>query len=154
VHVNPWGVFVTTPKISTSGSSASVTTQLANDSATPVKVMLRTTVLEAGGKQVTQVESPLQMPAGETLSVKQVLSLPTARLWLLEDPYLYTLTSEVLADGQVLDAETTTFGIRSISIGETSKWFFGSKVRCLEKQRERYAIIAAARSNQIDCGNA
>ena len=39
-----------------------------------------------------------------------------ARLWSVDAPHLYSLTSEVLAGSEVLDAETTTFGIRSLAV--------------------------------------
>jgi beta-galactosidase len=115
-HIQPWGVFVTTPKVSSAEAKVNVSTELANDSSAPARVVLRTTVLEAGGKQLAQVETALQMPAAGRLSTEQVLSLPAARLWSLEDPTLYTLKSEVLADGEVLDAEKTSFGIRTIAV--------------------------------------
>ena len=39
-----------------------------------------------------------------------------AKLWSVDEPNLYTLLSEVLVGGSVVDTEKTTFGIRSISV--------------------------------------
>ena len=39
-----------------------------------------------------------------------------ARLWSVEEPNLYTLLSEVVMGGSVVDTERTTFGIRSIEV--------------------------------------
>ena len=39
-----------------------------------------------------------------------------ARLWSVDEPNLYTLLSEVLVGGSVVDTEKTIFGIRSITV--------------------------------------
>ncbi len=38
------------------------------------------------------------------------------KLWSVDEPHLYRLISEVVVEGEVVDVETTTFGIRSISV--------------------------------------
>lgn len=45
---------------------------------------------------------------------RQVLTVDQPRLWSLEDPYLYKLRSELMADGEVIDAVTQNFGFRTL----------------------------------------
>ncbi|MCX7668668.1 MAG: DUF4982 domain-containing protein, partial [Anaerolineae bacterium] len=73
--------------------------------------LLRSTVLDARGNVVAQVESPAKRP-----TLQQTMLVRGAQLWSADEPHLYTLLSEVLVDGNLVDTERTTFGIRSISV--------------------------------------
>jgi len=115
-HIPPWGVFVTTPVASPDSATVAVATEIANDGSEAVRVMLRSTVLDAKGAPVAQAETPVELAAQATANASQVLTFGQARLWTLDDPYLYALHSEVLASGEVVDEEKTSFGIRSIAV--------------------------------------
>ncbi|NLE45582.1 MAG: glycoside hydrolase family 2 protein [Chloroflexi bacterium] len=111
LHIQPWGVFVTTPVVDPTASVVHVSTELASPSGPVDGAVLRTTVLDPAGSPMAWVETPLR-----TLCVQQTLLLKKARLWSVEEPNLYTLLSEVLVNGGVADTERTPFGIRSIAI--------------------------------------
>ena len=110
IHIQPWGVFVTTPVVDPEASVVQVATELAGLTGLEGAV-LRSTVLDAQGVTVAQVETPAKL-----LSVQQTLLVKRAQLWSVDEPNLYTLLSEVLVGGSVVDTEQTTFGIRSISV--------------------------------------
>jgi beta-galactosidase len=107
-HIKPWGIFVTTPVAASAESSVAVSTELAGISG---GAALRTAILDASGSEVTSAQSDFE---GER--VEQALTVQNARLWSVDEPYLYTLVSELLVDGEVVDSEQTPFGIRSFSI--------------------------------------
>ena len=52
--------------------------------------------------------------AGDALA----LSIPDAKLWSPESPFLYDLTLELTKDGQVIDRVKSYFGMRKIEAGE------------------------------------
>lgn len=116
VHIQPWGVFVTTPVADPQASTVRVLTELKNEADQPFEGLLREKVLDPEGSLVAQVEKPLQIAKGEGLTAEQALTLQGAKLWSVEKPSLYRLVSEVWSGKDLLDAETTTFGIRSIAI--------------------------------------
>lgn len=116
VHIQPWGVFVTTPVVATVASTVSVATEVANATAENKVVILRSTVANAAGQVVAQTETPLQIAAGGTLTARQTLTVKNASLWSVDEPHLYALTSELTAGGKVLDSERSVFGIRSIAV--------------------------------------
>jgi beta-galactosidase len=110
VHIEPWGVFITTPVVERDASVVQVATELAGLNSQEGAV-LRSTVLDVGGVEIARVETITRLSLTEqTLLVKGV------KLWSVEEPNLYTLVSEVLVAGEVLDSEKTAFGIRSITI--------------------------------------
>ena len=108
MRIPPWGVFVTTPVADPRASTIHVQTELAGSATGAV---LRSTVLDAHGASLAQTDTPV---SGATL--EQTLTVQDVRLWSVEEPNLYTLVSEVLVDGEPVDSEKTTFGIRSIAV--------------------------------------
>jgi beta-galactosidase len=110
VHILPWGVFVTTPIAEAEASVVQVTTELASLGSLE-GVVLRSTVLDAQGVAVAQVENTVKL-----LSIQQILLVKNTRLWSVDEPNLYMLLSEVLVGGTLVDTERTTFGIRSITL--------------------------------------
>ncbi len=120
VYIRPWGVFVTTPQADPAHSEVAVATEINNDMDETVGCVLRTAILDANGTFVAQAQTSLDLRAHSTLAARQALTVADAHLWSVDDPYLYTLTSQVLAGSRVLDAERTVFGIRSISIDSTN----------------------------------
>jgi beta-galactosidase len=120
VHIPPWGVFVTTPRVaedtSAAASAAAVSTDIVNDTGEARAIVLRTTIRDADRRQVAQVETALDIAAHTALTITQALNAAGVRLWSVDNPSLYALTSEVLAGGKVLDAEKTTFGFRAITV--------------------------------------
>jgi beta-galactosidase len=114
VHIQPWGVFVTTPVVGVDVSVVQVATELGGVDSLEGAV-LRSTILDANGTAVAQVETPTRLNA-----VQQTLLVRSAMLWSVEEPNLYTLRSEVLVgsggESRVIDSEETSFGIRSIEV--------------------------------------
>jgi beta-galactosidase len=110
VHIEPWGVFVTTPVVDREAAVVQVVTDLAGLNSLEGAV-LRSTILNTQGAVAAQVETATRLT-----SVQQTLLVKGAKLWSVEEPNLYTLLSEVLVDGSVVDTEKTSFGIRSITI--------------------------------------
>jgi beta-galactosidase len=106
--IEPWGVFVTTPVVDRDASTVNVLTELSGFVA---DVILRSTILDASGAVVAQTETP-----ASSSIIEQTLGVKNAQLWSVDEPNLYTLISEVLVNDALVDAEKTTFGIRSIAV--------------------------------------
>ncbi len=111
LHIQPWGVFVTTPVVDPEASVVQVATELASLSGNLDGAVLRSSIWDGQGALVSQVETPIRL-----LSVQQTMLVKRPKLWSVEQPNLYTLISEVLVKGAVVDSERTTFGIRSIAV--------------------------------------
>jgi beta-galactosidase len=111
LHIQPWGVFITTPVVEPDASVVQVATELASLSGSEDGAALRSTVLDASGETVAQAEIPVRL-----LTIQQTMLVRGVRLWSVDEPNFYTLLSEVLMNGSVVDTERTTFGIRSIAV--------------------------------------
>lgn len=113
VHVAHWGTQVTT-QIEGATTQVSAKTTLQNEGATPRPVLVVTTVLDAKGKAVATAQTRLTLAAGASQTVQAQLPLVNAQKWALQNPYRYTLMSQVRSGREVLDEHQTPFGVRTI----------------------------------------
>ncbi|MEM3648745.1 MAG: glycoside hydrolase family 2 TIM barrel-domain containing protein [Thermoproteota archaeon] len=120
IHVPPWGVYVTTPKVSSRVSTVSVRTIVENTGPATADVTVRSTLLTASGSEVAGGEVKLNVPAGGSTEAVQDLEVFSPILWSVDNPYLYTLRSEIIHDGIIVDKTDTKIGIRSISFDTRS----------------------------------
>lgn len=115
LHVAHWGTYVTTPRADSTGAEVMARITVENGLDSPRKGMLRSVVVDSGGREVARADTPFSVTAGEKVVVEQHVEVGSPRLWSVETPALYTLRSEIRDGGRVADATTTTFGIRSIA---------------------------------------
>jgi len=114
-HVAHWGVFVTTPEVSTTAAKISVHTKVANESAQLEDVTVETTLFDKAGKKVGSAQSNLTVAAGNETEAAQEIALTNPALWSPASPVLYRAVTRVRKDGKVLDEVATPFGIRSLA---------------------------------------
>ncbi|TVQ17772.1 MAG: glycoside hydrolase family 2 protein, partial [Spirochaetaceae bacterium] len=126
LHIAPWGVSVTTPKAGQADSIVEATTTVEYHGSEPSapRARVRSTLRDASGTVVATDESDVEAaPANgagsppQRLVARARMPVENARLWSIDDPYLYTLETELVADGKTIDRRETRVGIRSISFG-------------------------------------
>lgn len=113
LHVAWYGTFVTTPQVSKQSATVNVKTEVVNDSKTPESATVKTSVLDAKGKTVAQMESTQTIAAGAT-NVFDQNSTPIANpeLWSPQQPNLYSVKTVVVDGGTPVDDYTSPLGIR------------------------------------------
>ena len=133
-HIAPWGVFVSTkmPEPGADGIAASaiVTVKTAIDYpagfSENAAFMLVSRVYDAAGRLIGATDMSMhssfaQQTAGQEISVAH------PQLWSLETPRLYTLRSELVQNGKVIDTQDTPFGIRTIRFDAQKGFFLNGK---------------------------
>lgn len=145
VLIGQWGTFVTTPQVSDEQAQIDVETTVVNESIEDVEATVKIELVDANGKVVANSSQPISVkgvsrdmvqsaqdiehfgPKREDIGVEAVLSqsmvIDNPRLWSLENPYLYTVRTEVLVDGLVSDDDEVSMGIRTIEF-TPDKGFF------------------------------
>ena len=133
LHLAPGGTFVSAelpepnPSIRSESAKLSIRTTIANTTKADAAVTVVSRVLDAAGKSVATVSTPVTVPAGKDFDLGQSTSVPEVHRWSLESPYLYRLAVEVRRDGLALDAEATPFGIRTIRFDADRGFFLNGK---------------------------
>lgn len=121
LHVEPDGVVIRTPDVTPELASVVVETSLTSRDPRPAAGRLRTQLLDGAGHVVAQDELDVTAPPGQTVRVRQRLLVANPLRWSVDTPHLYTCRTSVLtraepAEETLLDEETTSFGIRTLSL--------------------------------------
>ena len=84
--------------------------------------VLKHTILDAEGKEAAVSTSQLTA-AGELIKDSQVIFVSNPRRWDINDPYLYSVKTELMVNDTVSDTETNPLGFRTIAF-DPDKGFF------------------------------
>jgi beta-galactosidase len=115
-RVAHWGTYVTTPDVSEAKATVVVRTEVEKSAGDRV-ITLRTSIRDAAGRLVAQSgDARIAAGASQTLTTSLTVSRP--HRWDVDDPYLYTVESEVQERGRIADRYITPLGIRSIAFSK------------------------------------
>ena len=116
VHVDVNGTFITTPNLQTSNGSdgtVNVAVDVKNSSQAATDISIRNTIYEKGSTtSVATNETTASLAADETKSVTTSLKVDAPKLWSMNEPNLYTVQTELIQDGTVIDTYDTEFGFK------------------------------------------
>ena len=120
VHVPQWGVFVRARLDGT----LSIDTELFNAAPDPARFSLVHVVRDAAGKPVLTIDPAAgRLPGWERQGLSQTVQLSDPVPWSLERPHLYSLVTEVMVEGAVVDRVVTQFGVRDVRF-DPARGFF------------------------------
>lgn len=113
LHVAWYGTFVTTPQVSKESATVNVKTEIVNESGTAKSVTVKTSVVDAKGKTVAEMESTQKLVAGTTNLFDQTSSaIANPELWSPEHPNLYSVKTIVRDGRKSVDEYTSPLGFR------------------------------------------
>src|SRR3984957_7709977 len=115
-RIAPAGVRVTTPDTDAERAVVEVATRVENDSIAIRTPHVVTEIRDAGGDVVAAEETPVSVLPGEPAIVRQRLYVRAPALWSPDSPALYTAHVTLTGEQGETDAETVTFGIRSLRL--------------------------------------
>lgn len=121
LHVDQWGTYVTTPNVSKGMAEVVINTTIRNKENTQ-DAELSTSLVDAQGQTVATQEIPFTVGADTTVTTKQIIKVDDPHLWSIDNPYLYTVLTQIKKGGKVIDEYTTNLGIRYFDF-DTHKGF-------------------------------
>jgi beta-galactosidase len=111
------GVFVTYPQVSPEAAIVRVQVHVRNDDTASREFRVRAQIVDGERRVVAEAFSNLvRLGSGEDRGEVQDLRVLSPALWSPRRPDLYTLHTEVIEGGVVVDEEATRIGIRHIEI--------------------------------------
>lgn len=129
VHVAPFGIFVHS-SLSAPYEEAVVTveTTVDNKSLTPADYTVRNTLVAPDGTRTPLPETTEKnLLAKESRTSEVSATIKNPALWDIDNPRLYTLETEIIRDGKVIDTRSTRTGIRDIRFDADEGFFLNGK---------------------------
>src|ERR1039458_9944828 len=127
VHIEQWGVFITTPQVSRTQATVRIETSVTNESDSPRTITVETKLVAPNGKAVAAIETSEPITNGAAAKFRQQIIFPQPQLWDLNNPKLYRAVSEVRDGENVLDDQTNSFGIRDAQFDPNTGFWLNGK---------------------------
>lgn len=123
LHIPKDGTFVHC-KVNEQQAEVTIEADIVNRALKSADFILRQKIIDASGLEVTSVKSQEMSLVSMDKGYQRLnLKVQNPHLWSLEDPYLYTIISEIISNDVIVDSYATTFGIRTI-LFDADKGFF------------------------------
>ncbi|MDP7134026.1 MAG: glycoside hydrolase family 2 TIM barrel-domain containing protein, partial [Planctomycetota bacterium] len=139
VRVDHWGTYVTTPEVSAEEAVLRCVTTVVNDGDEECCIgVLRTLIHPDAQEQTSQQEALTIDSKGATSDVEHELKVINPELWSPDTPCLYTLRTELVKEGAVIDSYETQCGIRSIRFDANEGFFLNEQSLKLQGVNEHH----------------
>jgi len=120
VHIFPdlgsSGVYLTPANVTAARADLGVRTVVRNPLSTPAAVVVRHIVTAPDGSVSARFETRQTIPAGATVTITAASSIASPKLWDLGQPNVYSVRTELVANGVVSDVVTESAGFRTIAL--------------------------------------
>ncbi|MFU8893284.1 MAG: glycoside hydrolase family 2 TIM barrel-domain containing protein [Luteolibacter sp.] len=127
VHVSHWGTYVTTPEVAPGSAKVAIETTIQNHLDAAKSVTVKQTILDKEMQSAATTQSVHQIPAAGELTVDQSLDLRNPKLWSPDEPNLYSVRTELVINGAVVDSYHTPLGVRTLRFDRDEGLFVNDK---------------------------
>lgn len=130
LHVDKWGTFISTPKVSEQAATVNVVTKIKNQYSSSKDILFKTTLYDASGKEISTSLKKAAIPQSgdeKGVSLDQSFTVNNPNLWSLDRPYLYKAVSQIISNGKTIDSYETKFGIRYFNFDADKGFFLNGK---------------------------
>jgi len=128
VHEEIWGTYITTPVVKASYAEMRVLVNVRNTEANDQQVTVETSVMSPEGNQVQRFRTrERKVSANGSLEFDAWMTITRPTLWNLDNPVLYTLKTDVIVDGKVVDSNETPFGFRTFEFTANDGFFLNGR---------------------------
>ncbi|MFI3248470.1 MAG: glycoside hydrolase family 2 TIM barrel-domain containing protein [Rikenellaceae bacterium] len=130
LYIPVWGNYIVANDFSKCKDEAiiSIETTVNNDNDAAAKYDLRYTVIDACGDLVAQqTTESISLESGNSVVNKSDIKISAPTMWSVENPYLYTIKTEILSDGEVVYSESDKSGIRTLEFNHDKGFFLNGE---------------------------
>ncbi|POY39408.1 glycoside hydrolase family 2 [Solitalea longa] len=123
------GVFVHS-KVENTQAAVFVESTVKNEGLSGKEFSVLANVLDRNGKYIGQAnQEKVVLNAGESRTIKQMVMVPSPKLWSIEQPYLYRLVPVIKSGDEIIDKQTIRFGIRTVEVKANGVFLNGKHVK-------------------------
>lgn len=116
LHIGPKGRLVKTTELTDDLAKLEIKLPVHNEGTLPQDFEVVTTLRDAEGNIVSQDERSYYFFSREKTDLTYALTVAQPQPWSAETPYLYSLETALIVDGEIIDSYTSPIGIRTLSV--------------------------------------
>ena len=106
----------------------SIETEVHNSNLFSTNASFYSYVTDRNGKILGKTkDQKITLDAEKSIAINQKINIKNARLWTLEDPYLYRVVSVIKSGNRILHEKKTKFGIKAIKFDSNEGFFLNGK---------------------------
>lgn len=130
VHIEKWGVYISSSQITGTKAVVTIQTNLINESSSANQIILESIIFDPSGKIVRSAETKQSVASGKSVTVKQSLEVTDPMLWNITQPSLYRVVTKIKSAKKTIDEQTNIFGIRNSRFeAATGYWLNGINIK-------------------------
>lgn len=126
IHVKRHGTFIYTEDVDQHSAKVISKVEVNNESNESSDIVVRQSIISGEGKELYKEEKSLELDALDEGKVQIEFKVDNPCLWELDNPYLYTMMTDIILDEKVIDQVKTTFGIRDIEYTQKGLFINGN----------------------------
>ena len=122
------GIFITTPEVSNDRANVKIKGTFVNESESNKSVTVRNNIIDAAGNIFKKIEKKFSVKKGEKRTFEMVFNrIEDFETWSPEKPYLYTIYTELLEAGKIVDRIRNPLGFHWYSFNPDKGFFLNGK---------------------------
>lgn len=127
IHIDIWGVYVTTPIIKSHFADVRINTTVNNSSSKKSAVSLVHEIIDQEGRIVAEGRIEGSLEKGQKKHLETTLTILNPTRWDVENPYLYSVQTKVYKGKKEVDCQTTNFGVRTMRFDPNHGFYLNDK---------------------------
>ena len=125
-HIVPWGIAVTTPRITDSEAEVNIAVELKNCTAVSENAELEFEIFDPDGKSVAKKRQNCCIENDGEITIESVMQISAPRLWDVDAPELYS-AKITLSGSSGRETEEVSFGIRYFEFTPDKGFFLNGR---------------------------
>lgn len=127
VHIDQWGVAITTPDVDKEKATVLVKTIIKNETGARQNLKLLTKLYNSSGKPSGEAQLQIILEANQSKEITQNIVVEKPLLWATDQPNLYEAQLAINQDNKQIDGVKIPFGIRSINFSVDKGFLLNGK---------------------------
>ncbi len=126
-HIPQWGTYITTPFVSNDKAIVNIKTTVKNTGNTNSNKTLKTIIKDASGNTIAFQSKEIAINKLSEIEKTQEIEILNPIRWDIDNPHLYTVTSQIFEKDVIIDEYITEFGVRTIDFSAKKGFLLNDK---------------------------
>lgn len=123
LHIPVWGVFITTPKITSEEAIVDIKSTIKNNNSKDEKFDVAIKIYDDKNNIVGETKNTYSIVANKQVKLHQTIKLLKPYLWKIDFPRMYQAKIQVLKGNDIIDENKVKFGVRDIKFDADEGFF-------------------------------